>query len=151
MIKVPAERIRGNPVNIGESIDLTHLGKIVMDMTELSGLSVNAYKDKAKIGSGLFNKPVDCLVIKNVKKSGYYSIVLTQQYQGNVAFISYYFGGDSSNYKRQVITGNRGGILNAIISPNKRKHQEELMYYDLICDIVNDALEVAVTGYLSDV
>ena len=74
-------------------------------------------------------------------KSDYYSYILTETMQGNIAFLIQYLGGTSKNYKNGIAADSIGGVLGSIIGgAAKKKLQEEHMYYEVIQDVIVNAI-----------
>lgn len=96
-------------------------------------------EDSVKIG-GMLAKAEPCLVVYNADhKNDYYSYVITQPKQGEIAFISLYFGGNSKNYSKEVNTARAGFLVKAVFGANQKKHEQERMYYKVMNDLLVDA------------
>lgn len=146
MIKVFPERVCGKPIRIGAFIPYDQLRDAIIREGINAGLSLAVEMDEMKAAKGVMSiavKSEPCIVIYNQNhKKDYYSYVLTETMQGNITFLTQYLGGESRNFRNGLLAENlRGGIVSSIIGGMaKAKQQEEHMYYDVVNEVILNAL-----------
>ena len=145
MIKVMPERICDEPVRIGLFIPQEQLKEAIIREGNKAGLSLTVVLDEVKVGKGLAAigaKAESCVVVYNTQhRRDYYGYALMQTMQGNYCYLSTYLVGDSKNYKNIVLTKGNTGLVSSIIGGvAKRKQQEEHMYYDLVKEVMVEAV-----------
>lgn len=141
MIKVSADRLCDQPFRMSNPIPTSDIIKSVTYHAEQFGLRVLAKEDSIKAGGGLLTKAEPCIAIYNADHiRDYYSYVLVQRVQGNFTYLYMYLGGDSKNYKKEVISNNTPGLIGVLSKPSHKKQEAESAYYDLIKDVIAEAV-----------
>lgn len=150
MIKVEPERNYGDPIKIGEYIPYENLCIALIQRAQEAGIAVSVEKDEVKIAKGIGGvmvKAEPCIVIYSSEhRKDYFHRIIIEKMQGNRAFLVMYTGGISKNYGNSaVMEGSTGLISNFIGGKLKQKKQEEEMYYDVLNDVIAEAVADCVT------
>lgn len=146
MIKVLPERLCGNPIRLDQFVPYDELKNAIEVKGREYGIPIVVEMDEVKVGKGLTALAVSadpCLVVYHANhRKDYYNYILTQTLQGNFSFLSQYLGGDSKNYRNKTIGENsRSLVANIVGGRAKKKYQEESMYYDIVNEVIGQALE----------
>ena len=140
MQKILAETL-GDRVRIDHPANLSQIKSAIERNSADAGISVIVELDEAKIGGGLFNKPVDCIAVYNTNhKRDYYCLILAQEYQGNTPFLCTYTTGTSKNWKKEVISKNTTGFTKLLTKPSAKKQNDESWYYDTMWSIISSSI-----------
>lgn len=147
MIKVFPERLCGDkPLVLPCNLSLDQLQKALDEICEEQALPVLVQRDEVKVGKGvgsLFVQAEPCLVIYHRQHmSDYYSNVLILTQEGKRSYLSQYLGGDSKNYRNQVIGKSQGGLIGGMVARSATaKIAAEHAYYDMVNDAILEALD----------
>ena len=145
MIKVIPERICDKPIRLGSFIPQEQLKEAIIRKGNEAGVSLTVVIDEVKVGKGIASigaKSEKSVIVYNSQhRRDYYGYALIQTIQGNTCYLSLYLVGDSKNYKNIVMTENSNNLVSSIIGGTaKRKQQEEHMYYDLVKQLMSEAV-----------
>ncbi len=141
MIKVSAERLCDEPFRMNHPISASDIINSITYYAEQAGLHVLVKEDSIKAGGGLLTKAESCIAIYNADHiRDYYSYILVQRAHANFTYLYVYLGGDSKNYKKELISNNTRGLIGMLSKPSHKKQADESAYYDLIKAIIAEAV-----------
>lgn len=138
----------------GNGISLNRLKRDIASCAENMGIPVTFEIGQVKVGGFLKSELEDCLVFYHPDhEKDYYKVCIRLMWIGRSCKISFYSFGESKQMKKmylynQAVQGgidNGGGqlasrIMGSLLVPgiNKRKAEEEQMYYDLILELIDN-------------
>jgi len=130
------------------NISLEQIRYAIEEKADEYGLPIGFTMDQIK-GGGMLNKTVqDCLVIYHKHHpTDYFRNVITLRKQGNVTFVAFHYYGYSKNTGKEGKTEERskslsGQLLNIAVGKNhKAAYAEEYDYYQLLGDVLREAME----------
>lgn len=149
MVSVYSENVCEEPISIRRFIPYEKLRSALNMAAEHYGLPVSVEIDEFKITSrgsllsSALAKANPCVVIYSSEhRKDYNCIILAQQQQGNVVFLSEHISGRSKNYMyaNAKSTGIIGGIMKARATSAL---QEEENYYSILGQVISDAVQIA--------
>lgn len=141
MIKVVEERLCDKPTVMRAEIPAEELQRAIVYYSNRMGLSVSVKSETLKVG-GFLGNTYPCIAVYNKNHIyDYYNYAIVQRRQGNYVYLYVYLGGDSKNYKKEVMSsGMSNPLLRSLSKPNQMSHQEEHAYYDMVRGAIGSAV-----------
>lgn len=169
MLKIPANRAMGDPIDIGKMIPWENLKTALVQKCAAYGLPVDVVADQMKDGG--FGSPVyDCIAVyhQNHRKDFFFHVISQKELYGT-CYLSVYLGGQSRN-QRDIAMVNASqeqserqsffksvdagyfvpsfGIVrhigNSIKKSAESKIGDENIYYDRVMQAITDAIPAAI-------
>lgn len=141
MIKVVEERLVDKPTVMCAEIPADDLQRAIVYYANRMGLSVSVKTDTLKVG-GFLGNTYPCIAIYNKNHMyDYYNYDIVQRREGNYVYLYVYFGGNSKNYEKKVMSSGASSPLVRMLSkPNQMAQEEEHAYYRMIRDVIGAAV-----------
>lgn len=137
------EWVPGVEYTVGSSVSLPILKELILIETAENGIPVAFMEDELKTGSVFSSEKEKILIMFHPEHSwDYLRFAVRVQYVGTHAFVRIYNLGGSKNIRNDnnAYDGNKFRKMFNALSGHNNKLQQEMMYYSILKDCVNNVL-----------